>query len=440
MFITLIRNLLITFIVVLDNLLPVLNLTFFVKPNKKHLFIFSNIVFILIYVLHLLDYRHYLFLIPIIIFIYVFIIYRTISVSIIISSFIWIITSIADALTGAVFIYFLKYTYLDISNDSTADFLSDVLILLFSYVLSKIFRIFLLKLFNKLDFDFNNFKDSHAPLFFAFTILIFAIYQTLINNFVSSWNDFMTLSYAFNLLVFFIFIITISYYFLNILITNHKVKEYDQLKNYTDIIENITTDLRSFKHDYLNILATLAGYLENNNINELKEYYYNELLPESNEIMNKDMSISLLYNIKLSPLKALLSAKITAAHSKKINVSIEILDDIDFINMNVIDICRIIGIFMDNAIEASILCSNKTIHIAIVKVDYGVVFNISNTCLESTPPVYKIYQNKLSTKGAGRGLGLNNVKNILNHRYKNTIFNTTIKNCIFTQELIIRNK
>ena len=105
----------------------------------------------------------------------------------------------------------------------------------------------------------------------------------------------------------------------------------------------------------------------------MKNYYYRDLLPGSNEIVNKDLSISLLSHIKINPLKALLSAKINTAHSQGINVTIEIMDDIDFINMHIIDICRIIGIFMDNAIEGSLLCDNKFIHVAVIKTDDNAV-------------------------------------------------------------------
>lgn len=435
-----IKGLFVTLILVLSYLLPVLNFTFFVKPNKKMLTIDSIIIFIFLLSLYFINFKHYLFLIPIILYIYAFTIYRNFSISIILASFIWILILISDAITGAIFMYILKYSYADINNNSIIDILSDFLIFAITYLLSRIFRVILSKIFNKTTIDLNSLKELHVSAIFAIMLSVFAIYQNLVNNFVSTWSDFMVLFYAFNLFGFFLFIIATSYYCLNVLINDNKAKEYSQLKNYTNIIENITSDLRSFKHDYLNILATLAGYIENDDIKELKNYYYNELLPESNEIMNKDLSISLLSHIKISPLKALLSAKISAAHSQGINVTIEIIDDIDCINMSIIDICRIIGIFLDNAIEASVLCSDKLIHLAIIKTNDSVIFNLSNSCLDSTPPVHKIYKRDFSTKGEGRGLGLNNVKNILTHQYKNVLFNTTIKHCIFTQELIIQNK
>ncbi|MGN0143641.1 MAG: sensor histidine kinase [Clostridium sp.] len=206
------------------------------------------------------------------------------------------------------------------------------------------------------------------------------------------------------------------------------------------MLESTSADLRTFKHDYINILSTLSGYIENEDITELKTYYYNEIMPESNKIINRNLSLSLLAHIKLNPLKALLADKIAIAYSEGININLEIPDDINFININIIDLCRIIGIFMDNSIESSVSCDNKFIHFAAIKTDDNIIFNISNSCLDSIPPVHKLYERNFSTKGKNRGLGLNNAKDIITNNYKNILLNTTIKNCIFTQEIIIYNR
>lgn len=440
MYVLILKGLIVSLAVLLSYLTPIINFTFFVKPNRKIIAFFSIVCYVIIFTFYILDVRNYMFLIPLILFGYLLITYKNISISIILSCFIWILILIADAMTGAVFMYGLKYTYAEISNNSIVDVLSDVLICTFSCVLSRILRIVILKLFNKVNIDLQTVNELHVSVIFAIIVFIFSIYQTLVTNFVSTWSDFMVLFYAFNLFGFFLFIVAISYYCFTVLINDHKTKEYSQLKDYTNMIENMYSDLRSFKHDYLNILSTLEGYIKNENIAELKNYYYRDLLPGSNEIVNKDLSISLLSHIKINPLKALLSAKINTAHSQGINVTIEIMDDIDFINMHIIDICRIIGIFMDNAIEGSLLCDNKFIHVAVIKTDDNVIFNISNSCISSTPSIHKIYEKNFSTKGEGRGLGLANVKNIITRQYKNVLFNTTIKNCIFTQELIIHNE
>ena len=421
-------------------LLPVLNFTFFVKPNKKILFIYSLIIYVLYGCLLLNHINNVLVLVPIILFIYLLIIYKKVGLSIVLTGLIWILISISDTITGAVFIYFLKYDINEITNYSLLDLQSQLFFNFTIFILSKLIRLILLKIFKKIDIKFE--IPKKLPIIFLFSVIlsIFAIYQTVAYTNLKSLDSSMIAYNAIMLLIFFIFIVVIIHYSFTILINKHKANEYLQLKDYTNMIENMYSDLRSFRHDYLNILSTLETYIEKQDINGLKIFYYNELLPESNIIIKKDISLSLLSHIKISPLKALLSSKFTTAHSHGIKVSIELIDDIEHVNMSTIDICRIIGILLDNAIEASVLCDNKFIHFAMVKTDNQTILNISNSCLSSTPPIHKLYTKNFSTKGENRGIGLNNIKDIINKRYNNVLFNTSIDNCVFKQELIINNK
>jgi two-component system, LytTR family, sensor histidine kinase AgrC len=440
---TIIIPLLDSLIILLSLLIPVINLTFFVKPNKKTLIIYSLVFYIFISYFVIINAKWTIFSIPIFLLLYLFIVYKKILISIVLSGFIWMLFCISDGITGAILISLLKYKYSDTKNNPILNIGSEILIFLIIFILSKLIRLILLKLFNKIDIKFEIPKNFY-PVFFLFSIILIGFIgfqaQNSLYASVETWTNSMVLFNAITLFSFFIFLMITLYLSFTILINRHKANEYLQLKDYTNMIENMYSDLRSFKHDYLNILSTLETYIEKQDINGLKQFYYNELLPESNIIISKDISLSLLSHIKISPLKALLSSKFTTAHSHGINVSIELLDDIDHINMSTIDICRISGILLDNAIDASILCDNKFIHFALIKTDNEIILNISNSCLSSTPPIHKIYQKNFSTKGEGRGIGLNNIKDIINKRYKNVLFNTAIDNCIFKQELIINNK
>lgn len=433
-------NIIYPLFVVLLFLLPALNFTFFVTPNKKMLFAYSLLVYIINSYLLITQVDNMLFLVPIFIFIYLLIIYKKFLISTILTGLIWILICISDGITGAVFISLLGYTHMDISNNSILDLLSQILLFVVTFILSKLIRLIILNFFNKNDINFEISKKLFITSLFSIILIAFAIYQTAIYDYVVSWNRSMILFNAITLFIFFIFVVVIMYYSFTILVNKYKAKEYSQLKDYTNMIENMYSDLRSFRHDYLNILSTLETYIEKEDMAGLKSYYYNELLPESNIIISKDISLSLLSHIKISPLKALLSSKFSTAHSQGISVSIELLDDIDHISMSTIDLCRIIGILLDNAIEASVVCHNKFIHFAMIKTDNEIILNISNSCLSSTPPIHKLYEKNFSTKGENRGIGLNNIKNIINKRYNNVLFNTSINNCIFKQELIINNK
>ena len=443
---SLILNIFDTFFSVSFLIISIINLTFIIKPNRKVFISYSLISYILITFISIINLTYLKTpLMFLTIFMYFLILYKKVIISLVVSVFLGIFIFVCDAITWFLFFGILNYNYLSLRADFILYFIAEILMALITYILSKFVRIIVLKIIGKISnievkFEIPRSVNVLLILGFVITITIFSLYVTLSIETLQTGNGYLFSFYAFYLLLFFIFAVAVIYYGFSILINDHKNKEYLQLKNYTTMIENMYSDLRSFKHDYFNILSTLETYIEKEDLDGLKNFYYKDLLPESNIIMNKNISLSLLSHVKINPLKALLSSKIINAHSQNIDVKIELMDDIEEINMSVLDICRIIGIFMDNAIEGSSLCDYKFIHFALVKTENELIFNIHNSCLSSTPPVYKIFEKNFSTKGNGRGIGLNNVRNLIDNRYKNVLFNTKIENCIFKQELIIQNK
>lgn len=278
---------------------------------------------------------------------------------------------------------------------------------------------------------------SIALLFF-FTWSIGFLYEYI----VKSKELFMLGANGFILVFLILIIVFILSFYKNIksqLEQKYKELEFAQITEYTSTLETMSNSLISFKHDYLNILQTIGGFIETDDILELKQFYENELLPESYETLVKDKSYMRLKHIKINPLKALISSKIISAQLLGITVNIEIIEDIEKFSMATIDICRIFGILLDNAIEAATLTEEKTINFAAIKNEKKVTFIIANSCLEDTPPVHKIYGKNFSTKGKGRGIGLKNVREIIDKKHNNIILNTKIVNLVFKQELNIYN-
>ncbi|MCD3351696.1 sensor histidine kinase [Clostridium botulinum D/C] len=213
-----------------------------------------------------------------------------------------------------------------------------------------------------------------------------------------------------------------------------KEKEYDQLKLYSKSIENLIDDISSFKHDYNNIIFMLNGYLQNNDYNGLKLYFKKRVFSEE-----KYYDISKLKKINNSGVKGLLSAKISEIIKNNIKFNIEIFNDINDIYIDELDLCRILGIFLDNAFEASKCSKEKFISLSLIQ-DNGLNIIILNSYTDS---VYlnSIFKKGYSSKGNHRGQGLFNVRSILNDKYpNNTILNTYIKNDIFIQDLYIKAK
>lgn len=218
---------------------------------------------------------------------------------------------------------------------------------------------------------------------------------------------------------------------------NRKV-ELENLKEYNTNLESMYNDMRGFRHDYTNILTTMAGYIEEKNIDGLENFFYKKIIPLNDEMNKKNNKLGLLQNINITEIKGLIASKVIRAQELGIDVLVDVIEPIDEINMDVIDLSRSIGILLDNAIEAAIQCNKPWIKLTFVKKDNFILLVFINSSLKKSPPIYKIFERGFSTKGENRGLGLYNLREIVN-KYKNVSLDTESDNEEFTQVLQVSN-
>lgn len=354
-----------------------------------------------------------------------------------------IVLMISDTIVGFFITNILKIPYKEFLQSEFLSILSSTLILFISMLLSFLVSKFL----NKINFNLENmYLTQTTQKWILTTISVFISLDILLRTFTLSSMDiifdnkfYIYLICILILISFLILILYFLYKIIHISFQNNFIdKENKQLKEYTDMLEKMSSDLRKFKHDYVNILYTLGDFINNENIKDLKKYYNEELLPESKNIVTGDKHITLLKNIKVTPLKALVSSKLLTAQSQGIEINAEVLEEIDNLSIKTIDICRIIGIFLDNAIESAILCERKFIHFAMIKTPGNVIIVILNSCPENIPPIYQLYKKNFSTKGTNRGIGLTSVKELIDKSYDNILLNTSASSGTFKQELIIK--
>ena len=249
--------------------------------------------------------------------------------------------------------------------------------------------------------------------------------------------------YAINFILFVSYLtcnILMSYFYNQYLIKqtelfNNKM-DMERLQEYTTNVENLYNNLRTFKHDYKNILLTLNHYIENKDIDSLEKYYKENILETGLLVDTKDYKVK-LKNLKNIPIKSLVLANIAKAESQNINIDIEVMEPILHFNINTVDLSRLLGIYIDNAIEECEFTKEKKLSIAFILRGLSTVIVIQNSCRDNIP-LFKINEKGFSTKGENRGLGLYNAKKIVD-KYENCLVNTNIENNIFTLELWIRN-
>lgn len=211
-----------------------------------------------------------------------------------------------------------------------------------------------------------------------------------------------------------------------------KENELTQLRMYTNEIESMQQEIRKFKHDYMNILASLSGYIEQNNMAGLKKYFDEKIMIFSVQKDSIDKTVDRLIYVEQEELKGLLAMKAIRAQEAGVKVEIDMVEKVKF-HMDIVDLCRIVGIFVDNAIEAAALSTEKTIAIGMVNVDEKALLIVTNTVAEMVP-IYKLREKGFTTKGNNHGLGLEIVRGILKS-YPNVNNDMKFENQMFTQVL-----
>lgn len=168
------------------------------------------------------------------------------------------------------------------------------------------------------------------------------------------------------LLVMLFLLLAMRRFYLEKIQTEEKQKALQDLQDYTQNLEVMYNGIRSFKHDYVNILFSVSGYIENGDMDELKEFFNNKILPTKNLIDQGDYKLNQLSNIGVLEIKSLLSAKMIYAHESGIDVAIDIPDRVDGFPIDTIDLARLLGIFLDNAIEAALETEQPRIGLNII--------------------------------------------------------------------------
>lgn len=218
--------------------------------------------------------------------------------------------------------------------------------------------------------------------------------------------------------------------------TEAKQKALQDLQDYTHNLETMYNGLRSFKHDYINILLSMSGYIENGDMEELKEFFENKIFPTKNLIDQGDYKLNQLSNIGVLEIKSLLCAKMIYAHESGIAVTIDIPDRVDSFLIDTVDLARILGIFLDNAVEAALTAEQPQMGLNIIQNEAGVSIIISNSFKDNGAALHKLKQEGFSTKTGHQGIGLSNAQKIISS-YDNVLLETKVQSGCFMQHMEI---
>lgn len=272
---------------------------------------------------------------------------------------------------------------------------------------------------------------------FAIMLIIFVIHSINIElNTSNSLQLLFIIIFCLSMLV--ILSITVIIYNKKKATEEIRKMELINLKEYTEQIEEMYDEIRIFRHDYINIIRSLDISIESQNINEIKQIYNSVIKPSAENLRNIDFTLAKLINMKIPEIKSLLIAKTNLAHTKGIDIVIEIEQEFIEIAIDTLHIYRILAILLDNSIEAAEKCEIPRIMITFIQtkdINEQIII-ISNTIPEKKIKTSNLGGKNVSSKGKNRGLGLYAVNELIGS-YPYVSLDTQSINYLFTQKISI---
>ena len=301
------------------------------------------------------------------------------------------------------------------------------------YLLYRIIKYF------KFNIKLENMTKKNKILFIVNTLLgILAIGTQfyLIVFYSDKMPIYITITSILSLLAYFV----ISFY--SLLSTNKldtTTRDLEEAQLYNKTLTILHDSIRGFKHDFHNIVQSIGGYADRGDLEGLRVYYRqllqdcgrtNNLTALNPEVINNPA----IYNV--------MATKYHKADEIGVQINLGIFIDLNEIEqyMKIYEFTRILGILLDNAIEAAAECEDKTIHVSFRKEPNRrrLILVIDNTYKNKDINVDKIYEKDFSTKSktTNSGLGLWEVRQILKKNNNLNLF-TTKSEEFFSQQFEI---
>ena len=219
---------------------------------------------------------------------------------------------------------------------------------------------------------------------------------------------------------------------------NEKEEEYKKLANYSQVTEGVLEEYRLNLHESRNQLIIIRNMISTTKKKELEEYVNN--LIDATEV-NKYRWVNELKYIPIPELKGFINFKLMEMSNKKIDIEINVERKLKNSKMKKLkikdkgDLYNIIGVFLDNAKEASLESKEKRVAIEMYEMEKDLHVIIANT-YKGEVDIEKINEYGYSSKGKNRGTGLHLVNKIVE---RNRMFERTTSKMdeYFVQELTV---
>lgn len=215
----------------------------------------------------------------------------------------------------------------------------------------------------------------------------------------------------------------------------YTTKSLECAEDYTNSLEILYDKVKGYKHDFDNIVSTLDGFIETNDMPGLKRYF--KEIKTDCKITN-NLSLVNPHIINNPGIYSLLNNKYFKATNLSITFDLEFFLNLDTLNVNMYKFSRAIGILLDNAIEEAEKCDEKVIKVSFLRENKNnrAVITVKNTYRNKGVDIEKIFQKGESGKENHSGIGLWEIRNYVRKSNNLDLF-TSKDEHFFKQELSI---
>lgn len=369
----------------------------------------------------------YLLFILAITFIIVIFFKASVKETIVASAFTWILSVISELIFAIIVVYIL--------NMNTESFygmlIGNIGISLILFIIIKIPKVE--KLLKKFLIKIVEWKK-----YYSIVLMVILSLSISIIVYINYFNTSTKFRFILSLTVIIIYFIITMILFNEKSNSNRMQYEYETVLNNLNEYETMLDYQKVANHENKNQLLVIKGMIKKGDKN--LEKYIDSIILEK-----KEDDEDFLYKTNIIPsggLRGLVYYKILSMKEKNINVSLNINNKIRKvsleqmgINMNK-DLCKIIGVILDNAIQAVENLKQKNIDIEMNCNDKAMIIIVSNN-FEGNLDLGKIDSIGYTTKGAGHGYGLALMKQLIE---KNSVIENkkNIYGNTFSQKIIIK--
>lgn len=274
-----------------------------------------------------------------------------------------------------------------------------------------LFLLFLLKPFRNVLNKLFNYMNKKVSYIFLFVVILASISFLVLTYFNSVILDIESFIVSILLIIFFLVlcIIMIYQYFKN----KHNEEEQKNLLELMNDYEVMLDNDRISRHEMLNNLVALKSY--KNKASKDFEDMLDGIIKNYED--KKSKIFSNLYKLP-SGIKGVVYYKLNTIRSLNIDfnlmISKEVEDKFEKLNQKLyFKVCKILGIILDNSIEAADLTKDKILLVDIYFEESTLVIYVENSFINAVD-LDNIYDKGFSSKGKNRGYGLYLVKKIVN--------------------------